>query len=255
MLSNGFVGLVNCLVNPLVSCLVKRLVKLSLCDRGFYLGRPALLSLAILTLGACSQQLKIPDIEAQLKSDIERQGRRLSLKEVKCPSEIPRQAGAYFRCVGELKPEGTFTINVIQQDESGSLEWDIPNSKAILNLPRVEANIQDGLTKAVGKRAVIDCGSETYRANQPGDRFECAVVGGLTVGTEQIETVLVKIDSDGNLNWQEMRQPTQPVTVATQGQPAATAAKPGSPTTTAPASNTAAPKRQVERPYVPGDND
>lgn len=215
-------------------------------------------------LAACSNRLNVTSIEAEIKADIERQGRRLALKAVTCPDDIARQLNSTFRCVGELKPEGTFTINVVQTDSQGTVEWDIPNSKVMLNLVKVENQIQAGLTEAVGKQSVIDCGSEAYRANQAGDRFECQVVGGVTIGTEQIETVLVRVEPDGNLAWQELRQTMQPLAQAASSAPA-----PASPAAIEGASSgvgeeassvtkttatTGPTGRPIQRPYIPDDN-
>lgn len=178
------------------------------------LSRVLLLLMGTALLTACNNRLNTTEVEAAIKADIERQGRRLTLKQVTCPTGIARQTNSVFRCVGELKPEGSFSINVVQIDSQGTLEWDIPNSTTLLNLAKVEAQIQTGLAKVVGKQAVIDCGSEAYRANQAGDRFECQVVGGVTMGSEKIEAVLVKIDPEGNLGWQEIRQPMPPAAIA-----------------------------------------
>lgn len=225
-----------------------------------------LLGLAALGLSACSNRLNTADIEANIQADIERQGRRLSLSAVRCPSDVSRQAGAYFRCVGELDPEGTFTINVTQQDSQGNVTWDVPNSKVLLNLPTVEDTIQQGLSQAFGQRALIDCGTATYRVNQPGDRFQCQVVGGLETGANTIDSVLVRIGPDGNLSWQELQSasvPAAPVALSSASTPSAVPAQPASPT------NGAGPQaasvktttvtgptgRVVNRPYIPGDDD
>jgi hypothetical protein len=215
--------------------------------------------------------MNIAAIETDIKADIERQGRRLTLREVRCPDDVIPQVGAYFRCVGELDPEGTFTINVIQDDSQGNVSWEVPNSRVMLNLPKVEANIQEGLTKAFSQRALVDCGSELYRVNQPGDRFECAIIGGLTAGPDIYESVLVRVDPDGNLNWQEIRQsnPTGPVAATpaatSTGQAAANPAVAADNASPANAEQPAAPVktttvtgpsgRKIERPYVTGDDD
>ncbi len=187
------------------------------CDRG----SPQAVGLGLILLGtfgitACGSPLNMASIESEIKADIERQGRRLAMGEVRCPDDVTPQAGAYFRCVGELEPEGTFTINVTQEDAQGKVTWEVPNSRVMLNLAQVEDNIQEGLTKAFSKRPLVDCGSELYRVNQPGDRFECAIVGGVTAGNEAFDSVLVRVDPDGNLNWQErpMGNPT-PVAAGT----------------------------------------
>ncbi len=166
-----------------------------------------LVLLGTLALNACSNRLDMSQVEKSIQTDIERQGRRFSLKEVRCPDQVSRQEGAYFRCVGEIDPKGSFTINVTQRDKKGNVSWDVPNSKALLNLAKVETSIQEGVAKALGKQAAIDCGSATYRINQPGDRFECQIVGGITMGPDTINSVLVTIDATGNLDWQEIKPP------------------------------------------------
>jgi hypothetical protein len=224
-----------------------------------------LLLFTTLALTACSNRLDTTEVEAMIQADIERQGRRLSLRAVRCPTDVNRQAGAYFRCVGELDPEGTFTINVTQQDSQGQVTWEVPNSKVLLNLVKVEGTIQQGLSQALGKRALVDCGSATYRVNQPGDRFECQIVGGLTEGSDTINSVLVRVDPSGNLDWQELRTANA---VATGGSSSAIAAAPTSPTPTGqPTDPAVAPApvktttvtgptgRIINRPYIRGDND
>jgi hypothetical protein len=233
------------------------------------------LLLGALGLAGCSAALDIGTIEQEIKADIERQGRRLTLRQVRCPDDVTPQTGGYFRCVGELDPEGSFTINVIQDDNQGDVSWDIPNSRAMLNLAKVEANIQEGLAKAFSQRALVDCGSELYRANQPGDRFQCAIVGGITAGASQIDAVLVRVDPDGNLNWQEIRQssttpaasgasttPTSASTGAGAARTSASSAANPAPSGQEPTSNpvktttvTGPSGRKIERPYVPGDDD
>ncbi|MBD2230104.1 DUF4333 domain-containing protein [Phormidium tenue FACHB-1052] len=219
-----------------------------------------------LTLGlvGCGNRLDTAAVESAIQADIERQGRRLSLKAVLCPEGVKRQAEAYFRCVGELDDGGTFTINVIQQDSQGNVTWEVPNSKALLNLPKVEDSIQQGLSQTYGQRALIDCGSATYRANQPGDRFECQVVGGMTTDASTITAVVVSIDPDGDLNWQEqaaapggslqaIAAPDNPSPPNTATAPLPQAAAPA--TMPKPTAATGPGGRIVNRPYVRGDND
>lgn len=219
--------------------------------------------LLALGLTACGNRLDIAAVESAIQADIERQGRRLSLKAVLCPGDVKRQAEVYFRCVGELDPEGTFTINVTQQDSQGNVTWEVPNSKALLNLPKVEDSIQQGLSQTYGQRAQIDCGSATYRANQPGDRFECQVVGGVTAGTSTITAVLVTTTADGNLSWQEMQTAggsLQAIAAPSSSAPSTAAApQANSPAaaakTTPPAAATGPTGRSITRPYIPGDDD
>jgi hypothetical protein len=234
------------------------------------------LLLGTLGLVGCGSAMNIATVENEIKADIERQGRRLTLREVRCPDNVTPQEGAFMRCVGELDPEGTFTINVIYEDNQGNVTWEVPNSTVMLNLAKVEANIQEGLTKAFSRRALVDCGSELYRINQPGDRFECSIVGGLEVGSDAYNSVLVRVDPDGNLNWQEIRinNPTAALTM-TPAQQSQAPSQGGTPTgASAPASPTSEPAgaeqsadsvktttvtgpsgRKIERPYIPGDDD
>ncbi|MGB3202764.1 MAG: DUF4333 domain-containing protein [Nodosilinea sp.] len=225
-----------------------------------------LVFISALGLAACGNRLDVTDVETNIKADIERQGRRLSLTAVRCPRNVSRQEGAYFRCVGELDPEGIFTINVTQQDSQGNVTWEVPNSKVLLNLPAIEDTIQQGLSQTFGQRALVDCGTATYRVNQPGDRFECQVVGGIETESAMVESVLVKIDPDGNLNWQELQSATAATAVVLSQGPTAAAtagASVSAPTAAAPPANAAAKTttvtgptgRVINRPYIPGDRD
>ena len=159
--------------------------------------------LGFIFLSSCSQHLNTSRIEANIQDDIERQGRRLALKDVICPQRVTKQAEAYFRCVGELPDGGQFTINVIQQDDQGTVTWDVPSSKVLINLASLEENIQKEIKGAVGKNLAIDC-RDTYRANQRGDTFECDIVGDGQVATGRVESILVKVNGEGNLEWQEV---------------------------------------------------
>jgi Domain of unknown function (DUF4333) len=219
-----------------------------------------------LGLAACGNRLDTTEVESAIQADIERQGRRLSLKAVLCPGEVARQAEAYFRCVGEVDGGGTFTINVIQQDDQGNVTWEVPNSKALLNLPKVEDSIQQGLSQTYSQRALVDCGSATYRVNQPGDRFECQVVGGMTTDTSTITAVLVSIDPDGDLNWREqtpapggslqaIAAPDNPSPAGTTAAPQAKSPAAAPATLPKSAAVTGPTGRTVNRPYVPGDDD
>lgn len=163
----------------------------------------------LIFLSSCSQYLTMSRIEADIQDDIERQGRRLSLKGVVCPNRVVKQAAAYFRCVGELPDGGQFTINVIQQDDQGTLAWDVPSSKVLINLASLEEKIQAEMREAVGKSLAVDC-RDTYRLNQRGDSFECDVVGAGTVATGRVESVLVKVNGTHNLEWQEVLIETVP---------------------------------------------
>lgn len=159
--------------------------------------------LGVLFLSSCSRHLNMSRIETDIQDNIERQGRRLTLKDVICPNRVKQQAEAYFRCVGELPDGGQFTINVIQQDDQGTIAWNVPSSKVIINLASLEEKIQEDIREAVGKSLVVDC-RDTYRINKRGDTFECDVVGAGTVAAGRVESVLVKVNGESNLEWQEV---------------------------------------------------
>ena len=169
----------------------------------------------LVLLSSCSQHLNMSRIEADIQDDIERQGRRLNLKDVICPNRVAKQAEAYFRCVGELLDGGQFTINVTQQDAQGTVSWDVPSSKVMINLASLEEQIQEDIRDAVGRSLVVDC-RDTYRINKRGDSFECDVVGAGTVAAGRVESVLVKVNGESNLEWQEVLVGAVPVAPATQ---------------------------------------
>ncbi|MEO0987219.1 MAG: DUF4333 domain-containing protein [Cyanobacteria bacterium J06639_14] len=175
--------------------------------------RTALLLGSLLTLTGCFNRLNTSAIEREIEAEIESQSRRISIDEVRCPTGLYRQAGAYFRCVGMLRPEGQFTINVTQTDSLGNVEWDVPNSQVMLNLAKVEEDLQEAFAKQFSRRASIDCG-ELYRINQPGEEFECLLIGGIPVDQAQITSLIVKVDPEGNLNWYEVREAIAPVASA-----------------------------------------
>lgn len=174
----------------------------------------------LIFLSSCSQYLNMSRIEADIQDDIERQGRRLSLKGVICPNRLVKQAEAYFRCVGELPDGGQFTVNVIQQDDQGTLAWDVPSSKVLINLVSLEEKIQAEMREAVGKSLAVDC-RDTYRVNKRGDSFDCDVVGAGIVATGRVESVLVKVNGTHDLEWQEVVIRAVPVDQGTASQAAA----------------------------------
>ncbi|MGF1523380.1 MAG: DUF4333 domain-containing protein [Leptolyngbyaceae cyanobacterium] len=172
--------------------------------------RTVLLVGSLLTLTGCFNRLNTNAIESEIEAEIESQSRRVSIDEVRCPTGQYRQAGAYFRCVGLLRPEGQFTINVTQLDNQGAVEWDVPNSQIMLNMAKIEDDLEEAFSQEFRKRASIDCG-EQYRINQPGEEFECFLIGSVLDGQAQISALIVKVDPEGNLNWYEAREAIAPV--------------------------------------------
>jgi len=157
------------------------------------------------TLSSCGYKLDTKQVAVDIEADIERQGRRILVKSVECPNDVQRKSGGYFRCTGELEPEGSFTVDVQQSDSEGNVQWDIPQSKALLNIVKLETDLQATLGREFGVRPKLDCG-ETYRVNSPGESFECDVIGRVSIGSDQLEGILVRVDQQRNLTWQEIRQ-------------------------------------------------
>lgn len=195
--------------------------------------------LGLVFLSSCSRHLNMSRIEADIQDDIERQGRRLTLKDVICPNRVEKQAEQYFRCVGELPEGNQFTINVIQQDDQGTVSWDVPSSKVIINLASLEETIQEDIRDAVGKSLAVDC-RDTYRVSKRGDSFECDIVGAGSIATGRVESVLVKVNGDSNLEWQEVIVGAAPAAV-----PAAQGTTAGQQTAPATAAPTPAPEGEA----------
>lgn len=205
----------------------------------------------VVFLSSCGQHLNMSRIEANIQDDIERQGRRLTLKDVICPNRVAKQAELYFRCVGELPDGEQFTINVTQQDDQGNVVWNVPSSKALINLASLEEAIGAEIKAAVGKRLAIDCG-DTYRVNQRGDTFECDVVGSGTVASGRVESILVKVAADSNLEWQEVVVGSGPA-APTPG--AAVAASTPATAAAPPPAEPAAASGETAKPALIGEGD
>jgi len=141
----------------------------------------------------------------------------------------------------------------------------------LLNLAILEAHFQEEIASELGVQATIDCGS-TYRVNRPGDSFECAVANAIAPMSQsdpsnqadpasqteqtnlanltnppdqddpstQAEPVLVEVvvnvDQQGNVNWQQIRRVQ---TAQAADSPTTTAAAPAAASPTANAATTA----------------
>lgn len=202
-------------------------------------------SFSAIAIGGCGgiDQNKVAD---QIKQDITVNG-GTSVKTVTCPGNIRPEAGKSFDCVGEMDNGYTFTIAVQQQDDKGNLTWDVPHAKGLINVPKLESNIQETLTTEIGTKPAIVCGG-TYKAVTPGQGFDCQLTyttmkpapkpakpaRGTTAKPAQAakptpvtrtEKVTVTTDSNGNVSWQRIlpklaAKPsagqTTPATVSTQ---------------------------------------
>lgn len=184
-------------------------------------------TLALLT--ACTQTLDTSSLETEIRDNIIKQG-GLSLKAVICPPNLPVSAGESFECVGELETGDLFAIPTKQADQPGKFEWDVPNTRGLLNLVKLETLFQDTLKTKEGKTFTIECGSG-YRAVKPGESFECQIKALVAKSAKPAtqtaraagkpepqkaansqsmkpgvppEVILVTIDPDNNVNWQQV---------------------------------------------------
>lgn len=194
-----------------------------------FMGRYGFLAGTLALLTACTQTLDTSSLETEIRDNIIKQG-GLSLKAVICPSNLPLSAGESFECVGELESGDLFAIPTRQAEQPGKFEWDVPNTRGLLNLVKLETLFQDTLQTKEGKSFAIDCGSG-YKAVKPGESFECQlkslVAKSAKTATQTAratgkpepakaansqpakpgtppETILVTIDPDNNVNWQQV---------------------------------------------------
>jgi len=168
---------------------------------------PLLLLGILVGLNACSNNLEVRPLETSIKTELEKQG-GIIVQTVACPKDVPKAVGAFFQCKGRLLPRGEFVVAVQQEDEVGKLKWEVLNSNGLLNLPRLEKRLQKEVGAEIGAEPMIKCGSGTrqYRSTKPGDSFECKVTNGKLVSPlGQIDKLVVKVDAQGNVNWQQYR--------------------------------------------------
>ncbi len=188
----------------------------------------ALVSLSLLSLTACAKTLDSEKIAQSIEQDVIKQG-GISLKSVTCPPKIEPKADEGFECTGEMDTGYTFTIPVKQKDDQGTVSWDVPNTRGMLNLAKFETSIQEAVQGEIGTRPIIRCGGDGYKPVKPGQIFECKVevkdkppIAKNAQPTKAVATqeakaqsaksnqpkqpdkIVVAIDTDGNVNWQRV---------------------------------------------------
>lgn len=185
--------------------------------RGRSIGFSVLLGANAIALLACTKPLDTTRLERDIQQAVTQQG-GTTLKTVICPEDVALAAGKGFDCVGTLDTGEAITIPVRQTDDRGSTTWEVPNSRVLLNLPKLATLFQEALQHE-GKKLTIDCGTG-YRPVQAGDRFECQVSKTTessvqpqkqpkkqskpSIDPKQPETIIVTIDPQKNVNWQQV---------------------------------------------------
>lgn len=165
--------------------------------------KPALGAIAALSLAACETFLPVASIEQAIQSDLTQRG-QLSLKSIACPTTVKPEPGKSFDCIGELDTGGLFFITVIQEDDRGKVRWEVPNSWSLLNLNQLEAEFGQTLKAQTKRDLSVNC-SGVYRPTKPGDSFECQLVQPKIKKQSPPSTVLVRVEPEGKVTWQEVR--------------------------------------------------
>ncbi|MBD2329260.1 DUF4333 domain-containing protein [Alkalinema sp. FACHB-956] len=193
-----------------------------------------LLGITTILVSSCTKKLDTTKLEGEIQQQVTQQGGS-SLKTVTCPKNIELLAEKGFECVGKLESGELFAIPIKQTDGQGTTTWEVSNTQGLLNLAQLESLFQETLQRE-GQSLKIDCG-EGYRSVKPGDRFECKVAKSTQetaqaerpetsdvakmaqattgnqpknpvnpkIGKTQVpETIVVTIDPQNNVNWQQV---------------------------------------------------
>ncbi|WP_206754355.1 DUF4333 domain-containing protein [Leptolyngbya sp. FACHB-321] len=204
-----------------------------------------LLSACVLGLVGCTKPLDHLQIENNIRDSVIQQG-GVSLKTVSCPNDVQPAANQAFTCLGTLDTGGTFAIKVQQKDSQGTVQWDIPSVRGLVNVAKLETLLQETLTSEIRTALRVECG-DSYRAVRPGETFDCNVQSAAkplaatsTEGTISKlsnaaltpaaratkpitpERITVTMDAEGNVNWQEILPKPPTVKVARAAQVTAT---------------------------------
>lgn len=195
-----------------------------------------LLSACVLGLVSCSKPLDHLKIENNIRDSVIQQG-GVSLKTVSCPNDVQPTANQSFTCLGTLDTGGTFAINVQQKDGQGTVLWDIPSVRGLVNIAKLETLLQETLTSEIRTALRVECG-DSYRAVRPGETFDCqvqsaaktlaatstegAIANASATSTPKAratksatpERITVTMDAEGNINWQEILPKSPAVKIA-----------------------------------------
>lgn len=182
-------------------------------DRPMKIWLLAAFTLPLMACGGLDQQ----KIAQEIQQDIVSNG-GTGLKTVSCPQGVQAKAGQAFECIGEMDNGYTFAIAVQQQDDQGKVIWDVPHAKGLVNVSKLEAQMQETLTTEIEQPLSVSCGG-MYKAVNPGEGFECQLSyeatqpnskttkpGGKPNAsiTTQVEKINVTTDPDGHVLWQRV---------------------------------------------------
>ncbi|WP_171974689.1 DUF4333 domain-containing protein [Leptolyngbya sp. 'hensonii'] len=162
--------------------------------RSILLLLPAWLGFVLMACGTIEPN----KIAEKIKEDLNKQG-GVTVKTVKCPEEVNPKSGESFDCRAEIDVTKSFPIRVKLKDNRGNVDWEVLNTKVILNLKGLESQFKEALKTQAGTDVDVKCGTTPYRLNKPGDSFECTMMKQGKPGV-----ILVKLDPEGNVNWNEV---------------------------------------------------
>jgi len=179
------------------------------------------LGVGLIAIAGCANTVDSRKVADAIQQDITKNG-GTSLKKVTCPGNVKPEVGKTFNCVGEIDNGYTFTITVKQQDAKGAIAWDVPNAKGLINMPKLEALIQEAVATEISTRPSVTCGG-IYRAVKPGEGFECQAAYKVMkpvppsktvkgkpskpkppIEVSQTEKISVTTDENGNISWQRV---------------------------------------------------
>lgn len=128
-------------------------------------------SIAMMLLLGCGRSLDREKIAASIHAGIIQQGGS-AVKSVICPENIKPEVGNRFECVGVLNSGSGFAIAVDQQDEQGNIVWEVSSVKGLLNIVKLQSEVEEALKREMGQ-VNVDCGLSLFRSVKPGEMFEC----------------------------------------------------------------------------------
>ncbi len=152
---------------------------------------------ALATLGACSRNINMADVDKSIREGIAAQ-LGMAVASIDCPEEQrAAKKGDIFTCTVSPDVGGQLTVTVTQNDDQGNITWSVTKTEGLLDLQKVQASVVDGLKAQAGVEATVDCGGR-WKAIRPGEMFECKA----TSPDGQTATVEVTTDdSEGNITW------------------------------------------------------
>jgi len=120
---------------------------------------------------ATSKSQAAKDLESRLSKAFT-DATKVPINSVDCPAQFDVKTGNRFNCQATSDGQ-SFTLVVELTNPEGQFQW---NTQGLLVLPKLEQFIQNRIRAKGGPDVRADCGGK-IRVAQPGDTFECKVVG------------------------------------------------------------------------------